>query len=74
LIYRQLNRSHLDLWFVIPYLGFLLFLAFRARRFKQRVTELVDVAAYRAGLQRIFRRRAPKKTAVPAPMDEPAKV
>ena len=55
LIYRQLNTSHIDLWFIIPYAIFLIFLADRARALKKRVIELVDVAAYRAGLQRIAR-------------------
>jgi GT2 family glycosyltransferase len=56
LIYRQLNTSHLDLWSIIPYAIFLIFLANRARALKKRVVELVDVAAYRAGLQRLTRR------------------
>jgi GT2 family glycosyltransferase len=56
LIYRQLNSSHIDLWFIIPYLLFVIFLATRARALKKRVAELVDVAAYRAGLQRVTRR------------------
>jgi glycosyltransferase involved in cell wall biosynthesis len=55
LIYRQLNTSHLDLWSIIPYAIFLIFLADRARALKKRVIELVDVAAYRAGLQRMAR-------------------
>jgi len=56
LIYRQLNASHIDLWFIVPYSLFLIFLATRARVLRKRVAELVDVAAYRAGLQRITRR------------------
>jgi O-antigen biosynthesis protein len=56
LIYHQLNVSHVDLLFVIPYALFLAFLANRARALKSRVAELVDVAAYRAGLQRITKR------------------
>src|SRR5437588_5718994 len=48
LIYRQLNISHVDLWFLVPYLLFLVFLWTRARALKSRVAELVDVAAYRA--------------------------
>jgi hypothetical protein len=55
LIYRQLNAPHLDFWSIIPYAIFLLFLAMRARALKKRVAELVDVAAFRAGLQRILR-------------------
>ncbi len=56
LIYRQLNISHVDLWFIIPYSLFLVFLATRARALKSRVAELVDLAASRAGLQRVVRR------------------
>ena len=50
LVYRQLNISHVDLWFIIPYLLFVIFLATRARALKSRVAELVDLAAHRAGL------------------------
>ncbi|HEY2847189.1 MAG TPA: hypothetical protein VGI80_05175, partial [Pyrinomonadaceae bacterium] len=56
LIYQQLSSSHVDLWFVIPYVLFLVFLATRARALKSRVAELVDLAAHRTGLQRIMRR------------------
>jgi len=56
LIYRQLNVSHVDLWFIGFYLLFLLFLATRARALKSRVAELVELAAHRASLQRITRR------------------
>jgi O-antigen biosynthesis protein len=56
LVYRQLNVSHVDLWFTMPYLFFLVFLATRARLLKSRVVELVDLAARRAGLQRVPRR------------------
>jgi O-antigen biosynthesis protein len=55
-IYRWLHTSHLDLWSIIPFSLFLLFLASRARALKARVAELVDLAGYRAGLQRITRR------------------
>jgi glycosyltransferase involved in cell wall biosynthesis len=55
LVYRQLNISHVDLWFIIPYLLFVIFLATRARALKSRVAELVDLAAQRAGLERIMR-------------------
>jgi O-antigen biosynthesis protein len=58
LIYRQLTVAHADLWYLLPYCGFVIFLATRARRLKERVAELVDLAAYRAGLQRIARRSA----------------
>jgi len=80
LIYRQLNASHVDLWFIIPYLLFAIFLATRARALKRRVAELVDVAAYRAGLQRVMRRGrvAPRKSAprvdVPLSIDPAARV
>ncbi len=56
LIYRQLNASHIDFWFIIPYSLFLVFLGTRARVLKSRVAELVDLAAHRAGLQRVARR------------------
>jgi hypothetical protein len=56
LVYRQLNVSHVDFWFTVPYLFFLVFLATRARVLKSRVAELVDLAARRAGLQRVPRR------------------
>jgi glycosyltransferase involved in cell wall biosynthesis len=59
LIYRQLNSSHIDLWSIIPYSIFAIFLVFRAHALKARVAELVDAAAYRAGLQRIMRRGKP---------------
>ncbi len=55
LIYRQLNASHVDLWSIIPYSLFLVFLATRARALKKRVGELVDLAALRAGMQRILK-------------------
>jgi glycosyltransferase involved in cell wall biosynthesis len=56
LIYHQLNVSHLDLRFIIPYAVFLFFLGTRARALRNRVAELVDVAAYRAGLKRIAKK------------------
>ncbi len=56
LIYRQLNVSHVDLWSIGAYLLFLFFLWTRARALKSRVAELVDLAAHRAGLQRVMRR------------------
>ncbi len=58
IIYHQLNISHVDLRVIIPYALFLGFLATRARALKKRVGELVDLAAYRAGLQRITPDRA----------------
>jgi O-antigen biosynthesis protein len=80
LIYRQLNTSHVDLWFVIPYLLFVIFLATRARALKRRVAELVDAAAYRAGLQRVMRRgkvaprKPPTQVEVPLSVDPAARV
>jgi O-antigen biosynthesis protein len=56
LIYRQLNISHVDLWVLVPYVLFLVFLWTRARLLKSRVAELVDLAAHHAGLQRVTRR------------------
>ncbi|HEY4272745.1 MAG TPA: glycosyltransferase [Candidatus Udaeobacter sp.] len=56
LIYRQLNVSHIDLWSIIGYVVFLIFLATRARALKSRVAELVELAALRAGLQRVARK------------------
>jgi len=53
LIYHQFNVSHLDLWSIGFYLAFLGFLATRARALKSRVAELVDLAAFRAGLHRV---------------------
>ena len=53
LIYHELNISHIDLWPIIFYGAFLGFLATRARALKSRVAELVDLAAFRAGLQRV---------------------
>jgi glycosyltransferase involved in cell wall biosynthesis len=65
-IYRQVNLSHADLWFIVPYSLFLVFLANRARALKSRVAELVDMAAYRAGLQRVTRRgRVAKRESEP---------
>lgn len=66
LIYRQLNGAHLDLWSIIPYAIFLIFLFKRARALKKRVAELVDLAAYRAGMQRISRKM---KRAAEKPME-----
>jgi GT2 family glycosyltransferase len=62
LIYRQLNVSHVDLWSLVSYGVLLLFLWTRARALKSRVAELVDLAAERAGLQRVKRKG---KTALP---------
>ena len=56
LIYHQINASRLDLWSIGFYLAFLGFLGTRARALKSRVAELVDLAAFRAGLQRVSRK------------------
>jgi O-antigen/teichoic acid export membrane protein len=63
LIYHQVNLSRLDLWPIVFYLAFLGFLGTRARALKSRVAELVDLAAFRAGLQRVSRKG---KAVVPA--------
>ena len=65
-IYRQLHTSNLDLWSVIPFLLFLVFLASRARALKARVAELVDLAGHRAGLQRVTRRGVAVPPVLPA--------
>jgi glycosyltransferase involved in cell wall biosynthesis len=64
-IYHQLNSGHLDVWLLALYSCFVLFLVNRARVLKSRVAELVDVAAYRAGLQRIARPNPRAKKAAP---------
>jgi hypothetical protein len=69
-IYRQLHASHLDLWSIIPYSIFLVFLASRARALKSRVAELVDLAAHRAGLQRITGRGVIAPPVLPVPTIE----
>src|SRR4029079_12916190 len=50
LIYRQLNISHVDLWAIVPYLLFLVFLWTRARLLKSRGAEHVGVDADHAHL------------------------
>ena len=59
LIYHYVNVSRLDLWPIGFYLAFLGFLGTRARALKSRVAELVDLAAFRAGLQRVSRKGKP---------------
>jgi len=61
LAYNQLHAGHLNLWLLGLYFCFVLFLVNRAHRLKSRVAEMVDVAAYRAGLQRIPRTAARAK-------------
>jgi hypothetical protein len=78
LIYRQLNVSHVEIWSIVAYLVFLVFLGTRARALKSRVAELVDVAALRAGLQRVTRRskiastESTPEVQVPANVTDPA--
>ena len=50
LIYHLLNTGRADLWVLVLYGMFITFLTVRARLLKRRVAELVDLAAYRAGL------------------------
>jgi len=66
LVYRQLNVSHVDVWFVMAYALFITFLAARARALKSRVAELVDVAALRSGLQRVLRKGKLARSALAA--------
>ena len=56
--YHALITGHLHYWVLGLYGIFVLFLGIRAYRLKSRVAELVDVAAHRAGLQRIRREKA----------------
>ena len=63
--YQQLHAGHFSPWPWLLYLGFVLFLGTRARGLKSRVAELVDLAAYRAGLQRIRRKAVKSEPATP---------
>ena len=66
LIYHQVNISRLDLWPIVFYAAVLGFLGTRARALKSRVAELVDLAAFRGGLQRVLRKgKAVRLTAEP---------
>jgi hypothetical protein len=56
LIYHEVNISRIDLWPILFYGAVLGFLGTRARALKSRVAELVDLAAFRAGLQRVSRK------------------
>ncbi|MFL6589106.1 MAG: glycosyltransferase [Chthoniobacterales bacterium] len=67
IIYHQLQAGHIDLWLLAIYAAFLAFLGTRAQRLKSRVAEIVDLAAYRAGLQRIGR---PAKAVQPSEPEE----
>jgi len=53
IVYGQVNQPDMNLWVLLPYAAFVGFLLLRARKLKERVAELVDLAAYRAGLQRL---------------------
>ncbi|MGI8820429.1 MAG: glycosyltransferase [Chthoniobacterales bacterium] len=55
LIYHYLNTRSSDAWPLVPYFAFVGFLAWRSRRLQRRVGELIDLAAFRIGLQRIGR-------------------
>jgi len=59
--YHALQTGHLQFWLLGLYAVFILFLAIRAYRLKSRVAEIVDLAAFRAGLQRIRRDKARAK-------------
>lgn len=73
LAYQQLHAGHFSPWPWLFYLAFVLFLAGRARGLKSRVAELVDLAAYRAGLQRM-RRTGATPEAASAKAETPAEV
>ena len=64
LVYRQLNVGHVEPLLIGVYCFFLIFLSVRARRLKHRVAELIDLAAYRAGLQRILRKVSSEESSV----------
>ena len=55
--YHALQTGHLHYWVLGLYFVFVLFLAVRAQRLRSRVAEIVDLAAHRAGLQRIRREK-----------------
>ena len=63
--YHALQTGHVHYWLIGLYVGFVVFLAERARRLKSRVAEIVDLAAWRAGLQRIRRTTARAEVAAP---------
>src|SRR5205809_6324464 len=56
LVYRQLNISHADLWFIISYLLFVILLVTRARALKSLVPDQADLPVNDGGLARIDRR------------------
>src|SRR5437868_13156224 len=55
--YHALQTRHLHYWVLGLSFLFVLFLAVRAQRLRSRVAEIVDLAAHRAGLQRIRREK-----------------
>ena len=71
LIYHQLSTGQADLWVMLGYMGFLLFLATRGRKLKSRVAELVDLAAYRTGLQRLNASGVVSESSVAPPLAAP---
>jgi glycosyltransferase involved in cell wall biosynthesis len=71
LVYHALQTGHVHYWLIGLYVGFVLFLAERARRLKSRVAEIVDLAAWRAGLQRI-RRTTARADVAAAKVETPA--
>jgi O-antigen biosynthesis protein len=68
LVYHFLNTGHVYLPFAVPYGAFVAFLAFRARRLRSRVAELVDLAANHLDMRPLFRAHSakpPSATSVP---------
>jgi hypothetical protein len=65
LAYHQLSARHIDLWLLVPYFAFVVFLWARARALKSRVGEIVDLAAFRTGIRRISRRPVVAETPPP---------
>ena len=61
LVYHSLNTGHVYLPFAVPYGAFVVFLALRAQQLRSRVAELVDLAAYRLEMRRLFRTRSVKR-------------
>ncbi len=55
IIYRDLNSGSIDLRILISHVHICCFLRTRPRRLQRRVAEIVDVAAFRLGLQRIIK-------------------
>ncbi len=68
LTYHLLDKGYAAPWPLLAYAGFVAFLVFRARLLKRRVAELVDLAAYRAGLLWIGRAKAAPVPAAENPL------